>query len=166
MRRTVSAWIVTGSPSRVDDTKDSTIMSVSESRNMSFTNSSVPRQARWLIGPGRVLAFAAAATVVTHLPLLVLQTPLQLVLARVAFGLTAAGMQTAIFHLLRNHAPQGMDARAISYATAVQFLAMGLAPFLAGLIGPAMGMRAYFALTIVLMLGGLVLWLRIGRRGK
>ncbi|MBI3044554.1 MAG: MFS transporter [Betaproteobacteria bacterium] len=133
---------------------------------MSFTNSSVPRQARWLIGPGRVLAFAAAATVVTHLPLLVLQTPLQLVLARVAFGLTAAGMQTAIFHLLRNHAPQGMDARAISYATAVQFLAMGLAPFLAGLIGPAMGMRAYFALTIVLMLGGLVLWLRIGRRGK
>lgn len=112
------------------------------------------------VGPGRVLAFAAAATVITHLPLLVLQTPLQLVLARVAFGLTAAGMPTAIFALLRTHAPPGMDARAISYASAFQFFAMGLAPFTAGLIGPVLGLRAYFALTILLMLGGLVLWLR------
>ena len=86
------------------------------------------------VGSARVLAFAAAATVVTHLPLLVLQTPMQLVLSRVAFGLTAAGMQTAIVHLLRNYAPPGMDARAISYSTAVQFFAMGLAPFVAGLI--------------------------------
>jgi len=112
------------------------------------------------VGPARVLVFAAAATVITHLPLLVLQTPLQLVLARAAFGLTAAGMQTAIFQLLRMHAPQGMDARALSYATAVQFLAMGVAPFFAGLVGPALGLRAYFAITTALMLGGLGLWLR------
>jgi len=118
------------------------------------------------VGPGRVLAFAAAATVVTHLPLLVLQTPLQLVLARVAFGLTAAGMPTAIFALLRTHAPPGMDARAISYASAFQFFAMGLAPFAAGLIGPVLGLRAYFALTILLMLGGLVLWLRPPRAAQ
>ena len=111
-------------------------------------------------GPARVLVFAAAATIITHLPLLVLQTPLQLVLARVAFGLTAAGMQTAIFQLLRIHSPKGMDARAISYATAFQFLAMGMAPFIAGLIGPVLGLRAYFAVTIALMLGGLALWRR------
>ncbi|MDH3437454.1 MAG: MFS transporter, partial [Betaproteobacteria bacterium] len=55
------------------------------------------------VGPARVLAFAAAASVVTHLPLLVLQTPLQLVLARAAFGLTAAAMPTAILALLRSH---------------------------------------------------------------
>ena len=115
------------------------------------------------VGPARVLAFTAAAAVITHLPLLVLQTPLQLVLARVAFGLTAAAMPSAIFQLLRIHAPSGMDARAISYATAFQFFAMGLAPFFAGLIGPVLGLRAYFALTIVLMLGGLALWLRTGR---
>lgn len=115
------------------------------------------------IGSARVLAFAAAATVITHLPLLVLATPLQLTLARIAFGLTAAGMQTAIFHLLRAYAPPGMDARAISYATAFQFLAMGIAPFLAGLIGPAFGMRAYFGVTIVAMLAGLALWLRMAR---
>ena len=116
------------------------------------------------VGPARVLVFAAAATVITHLPLLVLQTPLQLVLARAAFGLTAAGMQTAIFQLLRMHAPPGMDARALSYATAFQFLAMGVAPFFAGLVGPTLGMRAYFAITTALMLGGLALWLRSARR--
>ena len=58
-----------------------------------------------------------------------------------------------------------MDARALSYATAFQFLAMGTAPFLAGLIGPALGLRAYFAISIAFMLGGLALWLRGGRRG-
>jgi MFS family permease len=116
------------------------------------------------IGSAWVLAFGAAATAVTHLPLLVLDTPLQLVLSRIAFGLTAAGLQTALFHLLRAHAPPGMDARAIAWATAFQFLAMGVAPFLAGLIGPVFGMRAYFALTIVLMAGGLALWLRVERK--
>lgn len=117
------------------------------------------------VGPARVLAFSTAAAVVTHLPLLVLQTPLQLVLARVAFGLTSAAMPVAIFQLLRIHSPPGMDARAISYATAFQFFAMGLAPFLAGIIGPTLGLRAYFALTIVLMLVGLVLW-RKGEGGR
>jgi MFS transporter, DHA1 family, multidrug resistance protein len=118
------------------------------------------------IGPARVLTFCAAAAVITHLPLLVLQTPLQLVLARVAFGLTAAAMPPAIFQLLRIHAPAGMDARAISYASAFQFLAMGLAPFIAGLIGPVLGLRTYFALTIVLMGGGLVLWKRSAKHAK
>jgi MFS family permease len=115
------------------------------------------------IGPARVLALCAAATAVTHLPLLVLETPLQLVLARIAFGLTAAGMPTATYHLLRTHSPPGMDSRAISYATAFHFFAMGLAPFAAGLIGPVFGMRTYFAVTIVAMLGGLALWLRTAR---
>ncbi len=116
-------------------------------------------------GPARVLVFATAAAAITHLPLIVLQTPLQLVLARVAFGLTGAVMQTAIIQLLRIHAPAGMDARAISYSSSFQFFAMGLAPFCAGLIGPVLGLRAYFALTSVLMLGGLALWLR-GNRAK
>ncbi len=116
------------------------------------------------VGPARVLALCAAATVITHLPLLVLETPLQLVLARAAFGLTAAGLPSAVYQLLRIHAPPGMDARAISYASAFQFFAMGLAPFGAGLIGPGFGLRAYFALTIVLMAGGLALWLLTEKR--
>lgn len=113
--------------------------------------------------PARVLAFATAAAAVTHLPLLVLDTPLQLVLSRVAFGLSAAAMQPAIVRLLKDHAPTGMDARAISYGSSFQFMAMGLAPFCAGLIGPVLGLRAYFLLTIALTLIGFTLWVRSGR---
>jgi MFS transporter, DHA1 family, multidrug resistance protein len=115
------------------------------------------------VGPARVLTFATAATAITHLPLLVLETPLQLVFARIAFGLTSAAMFPAIVQLMRVHAPPGMDARAISYATAFQFFGMGMAPFLAGLIAPMFGLRIYFALAILAMFGGLVLWRRVSQ---
>lgn len=115
------------------------------------------------LGPARVLVFAVIATIATHLPLLIIETPLQLVLTRAAFGLTAAAMPTAIVQLIRMHAPAGMDARAISYSTAFQFFAMGIAPFVAGLIGPVLGLRVYFGLTILAMSGGLWLWLRATR---
>ncbi|OGA42159.1 MAG: hypothetical protein A3G24_03045 [Betaproteobacteria bacterium RIFCSPLOWO2_12_FULL_62_13] len=111
-------------------------------------------------GPARILVFAAAAAAITHLPLLVLKTPLQLVLARLAFGLTAVAMLPAIIQLLRMHAPAGTDARAIAYSSSFQCIGMGLAPFCAGLIGPVLGLRAYFALFTMLTLGGLMLWLR------
>ncbi len=111
-------------------------------------------------GPARVMAFAGGAAVVTHLPLLVLDSPFELVLARAAFGFTAAAMQPAMVQLLRQHAPKGADARAISYATSFQFLAMGIAPFVAGLIGPAFGLRAYFLLPIIALMVGLAWWLR------
>lgn len=117
-------------------------------------------------GPARILMFATAAAALTHVPLLFLQTPLQLVLTRLAFGLTSAAMFPAIIQLLRMHAPAGKDARAISYAASFQCLGMGLAPFCAGLIGPVLGLRAYFALFTALTLGGLMLWLRReGNRG-
>lgn len=110
--------------------------------------------------PTRVLVVTTTAAILTHLPLLVLDSPLQLALARGAFGLGVAIMQPALFRLLKERAPAGMDARAISYASSVQMLSMGLAPFVAGLISPALGMRAYFALTIVLTAGALAMWMR------
>ncbi len=113
--------------------------------------------------PARVLAFAAAAAALSHVPLLFIETPLQLALARAAFGMSAGAMQPAIIRLLKKHAPAGMDARAISYAASFQFMAMGVAPFVAGLIGPVLGLRAYFALTIALTAAGLALWLRSSR---
>jgi len=116
------------------------------------------------VGPGRVLVYTCAAAAITHVPLLFLQTPLQLVLARIAFGLGSAGMQAAIIYLIRIESPKGMDARALSYSTAFQFFGMGLAPFAAGLIGPLLGMRAYFGLLVVLMAAGLVMWLRSAQR--
>ncbi len=114
--------------------------------------------------PRRVLLFSAAAAGVTQLPMLFLQTPLQLTLTRIAFGLAASLMLPAIVRLLRTHAPQGMDARAISYAASFQFIAMGIAPFTAGLIGPLLGLRAYFALTAALTFLAFGLWLRSERR--
>jgi DHA1 family multidrug resistance protein-like MFS transporter len=116
------------------------------------------------IGPRRVLMYCAVGAIVTHLPLLVLKTPLQLVLARIAFGLSSAGMQASIIYLLRLQSPPGMDARTLSYATAFQFFGMGIAPFLAGLIGPMLGLRAYFALIIVLMASGIALWRRVDKQ--
>jgi MFS family permease len=113
--------------------------------------------------PGRVLAISTAAAALTHVPLLFVQTPLQLAIARAAFGLSAAAMQPAIMRLLKTHAPPGMDARAISYAASFQFVAMGLAPFCAGLIGPVFGLRTYFALVIALTVAGLMLWVRSAR---
>ncbi len=114
--------------------------------------------------PRRVLLFSAAAAGLTQLPMLFLQTPLQLTLTRIAFGLAASLMLPAIVRLLRSHAPQGMDARAISYAASFQFIAMGIAPFTAGLIGPLLGLRAYFALTAALTFIAFGLWLRSERR--
>lgn len=114
------------------------------------------------IGARRVLSMSAVAAVITHLPLLVLDTPLQLAAARAAFGLTAAAMPTAIFQLIKQWAPPGLDARAIAYATAFHFLARACAPFIAGLIAPRLGLRTYFALTIVLMIVGLIVWKNSG----
>ena len=116
------------------------------------------------VGPSRVLVIALAATIITHLPLLFVQTPLQLVIARAAFGLMAAAAPTAIVQLIRLHAPAGTDARAISYSTAFQFFAMGVAPFAAGFIGPVFGLRVYFGLTILALTAGLLLWLRDAAR--
>ena len=115
--------------------------------------------------PRRVLLFSTAAAGLTQIPLLFLQTPLQLTLARIAFGLAASLMLPAIIRLLRSHSPEGMDARAISYAASFQFIAMGIAPFTAGLIGPLLGLRAYFALTAVLTFVAFWLWLRSEKRG-
>ena len=114
------------------------------------------------VDPGKVAVFSTALAAITHVPLLFLHTPMQLVVARVAFGLTSTAMQPALIRLLKDYAPRGMDARAISYGTSFQMIAMGLAPFCAGLMGPVLGLRSYFGLTIALTLGGLALWLRSG----
>ncbi|MCC7485534.1 MAG: MFS transporter [Burkholderiales bacterium] len=115
------------------------------------------------VGPARVLAASVAGAAVTHLPLLAVDTPAGLVGSRVAFGLAAVAMQPAILQLIRVHAPAGMDARAIAYASSFQFLAMALAPFVAGYIGPVFGLKAYFALNIALTVAALVLWVRAAR---
>lgn len=116
------------------------------------------------LDPGRVLVWATAAAGLTQLPLLFLDTPLELVLARAAFGLGASLMPPCIVRLLKAHAPAGMDARAISYNTSFHFIAIGLAPFCAGLIGPVFGLRTYFGLTVLFTFFALTVWIRQTRR--
>ncbi|MBM3347424.1 MAG: multidrug efflux MFS transporter, partial [Betaproteobacteria bacterium] len=112
------------------------------------------------LGASRVLAFTTAAAALTHLPLLLIDTPLALLLLRVAFGLSVATMQPALFRAIKDLAPAGMDGRAISYASSFQMIGMGMAPFLAGVIGPAFGLRSYFALAIAITAAAFALWLR------
>lgn len=116
------------------------------------------------VAPARVLVFTTAAAGLAQIPLVFLETPLALVIARVAFGLGASLMQPAIVRLLKAYAPRGMDSRAISYSHSFHFIALGLAPFCAGLIGPVFGLRAYFALTVVFSVFVLALWIRTAAR--
>ena len=116
------------------------------------------------LDPARVLIWATAAAGLAQLPLLFLDTPLELVLTRAAFGLGASLMQPCIVRLLKAYSPAGMDARAISYNTSFHFIAIGLAPFCAGLVGPVFGLRTYFALTMVFTFCALAVWLRTSRR--
>jgi MFS family permease len=137
---------------------------------MSFAISSVVGLFIWKrfidnLNPSKVLIFASAAAAITQIPLLFLHSPLQLVIARSAFGLSASIMLPCIIRLLKNCAPSGMDSRAISYATSFQFIAMGLAPFGAGLIGPALGLRTYFAFTAAMTALATMLWIRSIRKG-
>jgi DHA1 family multidrug resistance protein-like MFS transporter len=119
------------------------------------------------IGAPRVLTFCTAAAALTHAPLLVLEGPISLLVARVAFGLTVATMLPALYRAIKDIAPPGMDGRAIAYASSCQMIGMGSAPFLAGIVGPWLGLRTYFALGIVVSTLGLALLLRSpGLRGK
>ena len=85
-------------------------------------------------------------------------------LTRAAFGLGASLMQPCIVRLLKAYAPAGMDARAISYNTSFHFIAIGIAPFVAGLVGPVFGLRAYFALTVLFTFFALAVWIRSSRQ--
>jgi MFS family permease len=116
------------------------------------------------VAPTRVLVFTTAAATLSQIPLVFLETPLALVIARVAFGLGASLMQPAIVRLLKTYAPAGMDSRAISYSHSFHFIATGVAPFCAGLIGPVFGLRAYFALTVAFGVIVLALWIRSSAR--
>jgi MFS family permease len=114
----------------------------------------------------RVLAIALAAGAIGGIPTVLAQSPLQLALARFAFGLLAAGAMPAMVTVLKSLAPAGMEARAMAVGTAFGMLGMGSGPLLGGLIGPLLGLRAYFAVNVVLLALGLAAWLRWGLRER
>ncbi|MBI4083396.1 MAG: MFS transporter [Candidatus Lambdaproteobacteria bacterium] len=105
-----------------------------------------------------LLSLGMLASLLTHLPLPFVQSVLQLTLARTAFGLLGAATAPVLIRLIKLYSPPGMDARAIAYASSFQFIGMGVAPFVAGLIGPLLGLRVYFGLVAALTLAGYLVW--------
>ncbi len=93
------------------------------------------------------------------LPFPFVQSPLQLTGARAALGVLAVGIQPAVLRQVKEFAPAGMDARALALSTSLQMLGNGGGPLLAGLIGPWLGLRAYFGLNAALLAVGAGLWM-------
>ncbi len=115
----------------------------------------------------RVLALSLALAMLASVIFPFVRTPLEFTVGRVALGLCAVGMQPAMVQLMKAWAPTGMDARTLSLGTALAMLGNGAGPFLAGMIGPVLGLRAHFAAVALLLLAGLALWLGTGlRRGE
>jgi MFS family permease len=110
--------------------------------------------------PATVLTVTLAAALLWSLPFPFVTSPLQLALGRMALGLFVVGMQPALARLTRDLAPPGMVARALGFSNALFLLGNGAAPVLAGLIGPWLGLRAYFGVNLLMVLAGLLLWAR------
>jgi DHA1 family multidrug resistance protein-like MFS transporter len=84
--------------------------------------------------------------------------PLELTLARLVLGALAVGTHPATLRLMKEHAPTGMDARVLAFGTSLSMLGNGGAPVLAGLLGPWLGLRAYFGVNAALLLFALGWW--------
>ena len=113
---------------------------------------------RW--NPARVLAASLLAGGLAGIPLAFVQSPGQLVLARIFIGACAVGIGPAALALIKSRAPRGMEGRVLGYSAAFSALGMGAGPFAAGQIGPWLGLRAYFLLNSLLILVLFAAWLR------
>ncbi|HKI96835.1 MAG TPA: MFS transporter [bacterium] len=125
-----------------------------------------PLWGRWLdrFEPGRVLALSLLLGMLASWLFPFVQSPLQLTLARLVLGVCAVGIQPATVTLIKMWSPPGMDARTLALGTALAMLGNGVAPFMAGLIGPLLGLRAHFGFVALLLLVGLLVWLTRGMR--
>ena len=119
------------------------------------------------LGPEVVLAVGLAAGAVAVIPMVLVTTPAQLTGARLLIGLSAIGIGPAGIAMLKARSPAGMESRVLAYLAACGMLGMGGGPFIAGEIGPLVGLRSYFALNAAALLGLAVWWprsLRAARR--
>jgi hypothetical protein len=98
---------------------------------------------------------ALPAAWVWSLPFPFVTSPLQL-----ALGRFAVGAQPTLARLTRDLAPPGRVARALGIGNALFLMRNGTAPVLAGLIGPWLGLRAYFGFNLLMIFAGFVLWAR------
>lgn len=100
------------------------------------------------------------------LPVVFVQSVSQLAAARFLAGAFVVGMGPAALAIIKARSPQGMEGRVLSYAAAFSALGMGTGPFVAGQIGPWLGLRAFFVLNSVLILVLLGVWWRSWERSR
>jgi DHA1 family multidrug resistance protein-like MFS transporter len=112
----------------------------------------------------RVLALILAGTCATGVLQPLVRDPLELTAARILFALFVSGLPATLIHLIRERAPQGMEARTLSYGTALQQMGSASAPLIAGMLAPYIGLRGFFWLCSALIAIGWTLWVRHTRR--
>ena len=118
------------------------------------------------LGPPRVLTLSLLLGGLATLPVVFVESVSQLAAARFLAGAFAVGMGPAALAILKARSPRGMEGRVLSYSAAFSALGMGLGPFVAGQIGPWLGLRAFFVLNSALLLGLLVAWWRSWERSR
>lgn len=113
--------------------------------------------------PGRVLALLLAGACVTGVLQPLVRDPLELAVARVLFALFVSGLPPVLIRMIKDRAPHGMEARTLSYGTAIQQMGSATAPLIAGILAPYLGLRGFFWLSSGLILLGWVLWKKRSR---
>ena len=108
----------------------------------------------------RVLAILLIGTCATSLLQPLVTDPLELTVARMLFAVFVSGLPPALIRMIRDRAPQGMEARTLSYGTALQQLGSASAPLIAGILAPYLGLRGFFWLCSALLAVGTALWMR------
>ena len=112
----------------------------------------------------RVLAISLLGTCVTSVLQPLVRDPLELTAARIVFALFISGLPPTLIHLIKERAPHGMEARTLSYGTALQQMGSATAPLIAGMLAPYVGLRGFFWLCSALLVIGGTLWVRQTRR--
>jgi MFS transporter, DHA1 family, multidrug resistance protein len=104
------------------------------------------------VGPETVLTLGLFFGAIALIPIVFATAPLHLAGARLLLGIGAIGIGPAGISMLKARAPAGMDSRVLAYLAACGMLGMGVGPFIAGQIGPLIGLPAYFALNALALL--------------
>jgi len=112
----------------------------------------------------RVLVFILVGACVTGVLQPLVRDPLELTVARTLFAVFIWGLPPALIHLTKECAPRGMEGRTLSYGTALQQMGSAVAPLMAGVLAPYVGLRGFFWLCAVLIVIGWALWVRHARR--
>jgi DHA1 family multidrug resistance protein-like MFS transporter len=111
-------------------------------------------------GPPRVLVGSLLLATLAMLAMPIALAPAHVAVARLLFGALAVGIGPAAITQVKLRAPPGMESRVLAYLTAFGMLGMGVGPFIAGQMGPALGLRSYFGLNALMLLACLGAWYR------